>query len=240
MRLHINIDHVATVRNQREVNYPDPLAAARLCMKAGADGITVHLREDRRHIRDDDVRAIRAAKLGVLNLEMAATTEMTQIAAEVMPDVVTLVPEKREERTTEGGLDVLAAKESVLSVAAVCREKGIKLSLFIEPSETQIRASVDVGAGQVEFHTGHYCDASPEDQEKLAQEICAAADLAEELGLDVAAGHGLTRDNVSPIARHPSIEELNIGHSVVADAVLFGMEAAVKELRAAISRARES
>jgi len=236
MRLHINIDHVATVRNQRDVSYPDPLHAARICMDAGADGITVHLREDRRHIRDEDVRNIRDAKLGVLNLEMAATEEMGKVASEICPDVVTLVPEKREERTTEGGLDVLAGSEAIGAISKICLAQGIKLSLFIEADLDQVRASQAIGAKQVEFHTGHFCDASKEARPELLVQMKRSAELAHELGLEVALGHGLNRENVSEIAALPHVTELNIGHSVVADAVLVGLREAVISLREAIER----
>ncbi len=238
MRLHINIDHVATLRNQRDVDYPDPLEAARICMNAGADGITVHLREDRRHIRDADVDALREARLGLFNLEMAATSEMAQIASRVVPDVVTLVPEKREERTTEGGLDVLGAEDSIREVAQVCRAKGIKLSLFIEASPEQVRASARIGAAQVEFHTGHYCDAPVEERAALLEQLKQSAIIAHDQGLEVAAGHGLTRKNVGEILSIPHLKELNIGHSVVADAVLIGMEQAVRQLRLALTNQR--
>ncbi|HXS15852.1 MAG TPA: pyridoxine 5'-phosphate synthase [Polyangiaceae bacterium] len=238
LRLHINIDHVATLRNQRDVDYPDPFAAAELCLAAGADGITVHLREDRRHIRDTDVERLCAAQLGLINLEMAATEAMQDIAERVRPQVITLVPEKRQERTTEGGLDVIAAAPAVAAVAAMCVRTGIKLSLFIEANEQHVRAARELGAAQVEFHTGHYCDVSVEQRPALLSRIQASSTLAHSLGLEVAAGHGLNCDNVGPIAAIPEMQELNIGHSVVADAVLLGMHKAVTNLRAALVRAR--
>lgn len=238
MRLHINIDHVATLRNQRDTVYPDLVEAARLCMEAGAGGITVHLREDRRHIRDADVRALRASRFGLLNLEMAATSEMARIAGEIVPEVVTLVPEKREERTTEGGLDVTRSAASIGEVARVCREVGTKLSLFIEPSPQQVRKSHELGANQVEFHTGHYCEASEEQRPKLLFDLKGAAELARDLGLEVAAGHGLNLENVGPVARIAAIEELNIGHSVVCDAIVWGLAEAVRRLDAVIRQAR--
>ncbi len=236
LRLHINIDHVATLRNQRDTSYPDPFAAARLCLDAGADGITVHLREDRRHIRDNDVERLCAAGMGLINLEMAATEAMRDIAARVRPSVVTLVPEKREERTTEGGLDVVASRQAISSVATMCAGSGIKLSLFIEPNEQHVRAAQELGAAQVEFHTGHYCDVAPQGRPALLQRIQACSTLASALGLEVAAGHGLNCENVGPIAAIPEMQELNIGHSVVADAVLFGMRQAVLNLRAVLDR----
>ena len=239
IRLHINIDHVATLRNQREVSYPDPLIAGRLCMEAGADGLTVHLREDRRHIRDRDVERLCAERPGLINLEMAATSEMQEIARRLRPDVVTLVPEKRQEKTTEGGLDVLAGQSRVEQIAKTCTDAGIKLSLFIEASSEQVRAAKKVGAKQVEFHTGHYCDVTPEARAPLLDRIASCCRLARELGLEVAAGHGLNVENVAPVAAIPELEELNIGHSVICDAVLVGMSAAVRNLRAAVDRARE-
>jgi pyridoxine 5-phosphate synthase len=208
-------------------------------MEAGADGITVHLREDRRHIRDSDVEKIRAARLGVLNLEMAATTEMANIASRILPDVVTLVPEKREERTTEGGLDVLLARASILQIGDMCKDKQIKLSLFIEASEEQVRASHEVGAEQVEFHTGHYCDEKGARRAEHLRHIEASILLAQSLGLEVALGHGLNRQNVREVARLPGVSELNIGHSVVSDAVLFGLKTAVTELRAVVGAAKD-
>jgi pyridoxine 5-phosphate synthase len=238
MRLHINIDHVATLRNQRDTPYPDPVAAARLCMNAGADGITVHLREDRRHIRDADVRALSAAKLGLLNLEMAPTEEMIGVVREIRPSVVTLVPEKREERTTEGGLDVLRHSREVERVASVCREMNVRLSLFIEASEEQVRASRELGAAQVEFHTGHYCEAVASQKQLFVDRMALFAKLATDLELDVAAGHGLHCENVAPIAQIEEIVELNIGHSIVSEAVLVGMTQAVSNMRATIERAR--
>ncbi len=238
MRLHINIDHVATLRNQRDTPYPDVVEAARLCMDAGADGITVHLREDRRHIRDADVRALKEKHRGLLNLEMAATVEMAAIAAEVKPDVVTLVPEKREERTTEGGLDVRKTWDAVRLVAEVCARENIKLSLFIEADEDQVRASHELGAGQVEFHTGHYCEAPEAERPKLIAQLRKAADLADSLGLEVAAGHGLNVENVGAVTAIDSIRELNIGHSVVCSAVMVGLGQAVAELRAAVECGR--
>jgi pyridoxine 5-phosphate synthase len=236
IRLHINIDHVATLRNQRDCTYPDPVLAAQLCELAGADGITAHLREDRRHIRDVDVAKLRTQITTLLNLEMAATQEMSQIAERVKPDVITLVPERREERTTEGGLDVVRGRAVIAPIAEMCARTGIKLSLFIEADEAQIRASRELGARQIELHTGHYSEASRAEREPQLERLARGAKLASELGLEVAAGHGLTRENVIAVAALPYIEELNIGHSVVADAVLMGLPQAVRELRTAIDR----
>ena len=236
IRLHINIDHVATLRNQRDTAYPDPAEAARLCLEAGANGITVHLREDRRHIRDGDVSRVRQVVPAgcCLNLEMAATAEMAEIARRERPNAVTLVPERREERTTEGGLDVRASRQTIQQIAGVCAELGASMSLFIEPSLAQVRASAELGAAQVEFHTGHYCDSSEAERPGQLRAFVAAAELAHELGMQVAAGHGLTCENVGPIARLPHLEELNIGHSVISEAVMMGLPKAVQRLRQAI------
>jgi pyridoxine 5-phosphate synthase len=236
IRLHINIDHVATLRNQRGTSYPSPVVAAQICELAGADGITAHLREDRRHIRDQDVDELRAAVSTILNLEMAATSEMLTIAERVRPDVVTLVPERREERTTEGGLDVLGARHQIEPIAAMCKRRGIKLSLFIEADEAQILASRDLGAEQVELHTGHYCEAPRGERACWLERLRVGAEVAHGAGLEVAAGHGLTRANVLDVAALPHMEELNIGHSVIADAVLVGLDRAVRDLRAAVER----
>jgi pyridoxine 5-phosphate synthase len=236
IRLHINIDHVATIRNARGTVYPDPVTAAALCELAGADGITAHLREDRRHIRDDDIARLRSALTTLLNLEMAATDEMIQIADRVAPDVVTLVPERRAELTTEGGLDVLATRAAVEKVSALCQRRKIKLSLFIAPNEADVRLARELGASQVEFHTGEYCQKQAAAQSAELLRLQHAATLAHRLGLEVAAGHGLTRFNVLAIAAIPEIVELNIGHSVIGDAVLVGMDRAVRDLRSAIDR----
>ncbi len=238
VRLHINIDHVATLRNARGTRYPDPVEAARLVERAGADGVTVHLREDRRHIRDDDVRRLRGSVTTLLNLEMAATAEMTRLAEALRPDVITLVPERREERTTEGGLDVVAQRRAIEPVAAMCERVGIKLSLFVAPDAEQLAASRGLGARQVELHTGEYCQEDlpePERRRELAR-LAEAASLAHRYGLEVAAGHGLTVANVVDVAALPELVELNIGHSVIADAVFVGLEAAVRSLREAVVR----
>jgi pyridoxine 5-phosphate synthase len=238
VRLHINIDHVATVRNARGTRYPDPVFAAGLCESAGADGITAHLREDRRHITDDDVVRLRAAIHTMLNLEMGATEEMLRIAERVRPDVITLVPERREERTTEGGLDVVGQRRAIEAVVAMAREKGIKMSLFINADEAVVEASKALGVAQIELHTGEYCHASGvrAAEELVRLERAAARGFA--LGLEVAAGHGLTRHNVGPVVAIPEVVEVNIGHSVIADAVFFGLGRAVGDLRDAIIRGR--
>ena len=241
VRLHVNIDHVATVRNARGTAYPDPLFAALICEAAGADGITAHLREDRRHIRDDDVERLRAGIATRLNLEMAATEEMIGIAERVRPDVITLVPERREERTTEGGLDVVGQRAAVEACAIMARRRGIKLSLFIAPDAAAVLASAAAGAQQVEFHTGEYCHAtapggSPARAAEELRRLVDATRRAHAAGLEVAAGHGLTRHNVVDVAAIEGLVEVNIGHSVIADAVLFGLDRAVRDLRAALDR----
>jgi pyridoxine 5-phosphate synthase len=237
IRLHINIDHVATLRNARDTLYPDPVLAAQLCEIAGADGITCHLREDRRHIRDQDLVRLRAAVGTCLNLEMAATEEMCTIAERIRPDVVTLVPERREERTTEGGLDVVSSRGAIDRVARMCSSAGIKLSLFIAADPEQIAASREVGADQVELHTGDYANAPDADQaSRRIEQLGRGAAAAAAAGLQVAAGHGLCRANVMAICAIPEIVELNIGHSVIADAILGGIDRAVRDLRSVIDR----
>jgi pyridoxine 5-phosphate synthase len=238
VRLHVNIDHVATVRNARGEKYPDPVFAAQLCEAAGADGITAHLREDRRHIRDDDVARLRAAVTTLLNLEMAATPEMIAIAERVRPDVITLVPERREERTTEGGLDVRGQRAAVEEAVRMARSAGIKVSLFIAADLDVVAASHEVGAQQIELHTGEYCHAGGERVADELSRLRSAAAKARSLGLEVAAGHGLTRHNVGPVVAIPEVEEVNIGHSVIADALFLGVDRAVRDLRAAIERSR--
>ncbi len=236
IRLHINIDHVATLRNARGTRYPDPIFAAHTVEQAGADGITVHLREDRRHIVDDDVERLRKSITTLLNLEMAATTEMTAIAERIRPDVITLVPEKREERTTEGGLDVVAGREAIAATAAMCDRTGIKLSLFIAADIAQIDAAADLGARQIELHTGEYCELDAAARAAELSRLARGAQHARQVGLDVAAGHGLTRHNVGDIAAIAQVAELNIGHAVVADAVFTGLADAVVGFRAAVDR----
>jgi len=236
IRLHINIDHVATIRNARGTVYPDPVTAAALCELSGADGITAHLREDRRHIKDDDIVRLRSALTTRFNLEMGTTEEMRTIAERVRPDVVTLVPERRAELTTEGGLDVQLTRAAIEQVARMCQTRKIKLSLFIAPNEAHVRLSRELGASQVEFHTGEYCHKQGSERAGELERLKRAATLARSVGLEVAAGHGLTRFNVLDIAAIPEIEELNIGHSVIGDAVLVGLDRAVRDLRAAIDR----
>ncbi len=235
VRLHINVDHVATLRNARGTAYPDPVRGAEQCLGAGADGITAHLREDRRHIRDDDVERLRAmcARAGrTFNLEMAATDEMVAIARRVKPDVCTLVPERREERTTEGGLDVIAGGAGLERRVAALRSAGIRVSLFIAASPEQIARMRAIDAAQVELHTGEYAHGRAGELARLAE----GAALARSMGLEVAAGHGLTQDNVPALMAIPEIVELNIGHAVVSDAVFAGLAEAVKAFRRAIEK----
>jgi pyridoxine 5-phosphate synthase len=236
IRLHINIDHVATLRNARGTLYPDPLFAALVCERAGADGITAHLREDRRHIVDRDVELLRERITTFLNLEMAPTEEMVEVALRVRPDAVTLVPERREERTTEGGLDVVRGAVTITPLVRRLVDAGIKLSLFIAPDDAQIDASRDLGASQIELHTGDYCNASGPDRAEEMAHLRRAAHRASARGLEVAAGHGLTRHNVVEIAAIPSVAEVNIGHAVIADAIFGGLDAAVRDMREAIVR----
>jgi pyridoxine 5-phosphate synthase len=233
IRLHVNIDHVATLRNARGTAYPDPVLAAQICELAGADGITAHLREDRRHIRDNDVRRLQDSINTLLNLEMAATDEMLAILLEVKPAVVTLVPERREEQTTEGGLDVHGHGDKLKRVIAQAREAGIKTSLFIAAEIADVEASKALGAEQIELHTGDYCH---EPNKTQLQRLAVAAQHAHGLGLEVAAGHGLTQHNVIAVAAIPEIEELNIGHALIGDSVFVGLDRAVTNFRQAIQR----
>ena len=236
IRLHVNVDHVATLRQARGTPYPAPVYAAQLCQQAGADGITLHLREDRRHIVDRDLARLREAITSVVNLECAATDEMIAIAVRTGPDVVTLVPERREERTTEGGLDAAALKEELAPKVARLREAGIKVSLFIAADPAQIDAARALGAGQIELHTGPYAHAKIRDRATPLATLASAAVYAHAEGLEVAAGHGLTRENVVDVAAIPTIEELNIGHAIIADAVFMGLPRAVTKMRMAMRR----
>ncbi|MGQ9872794.1 pyridoxine 5'-phosphate synthase [Leptodesmis sp.] len=233
--LGVNIDHIATIRQARRTVEPDPVAAAVLAELAGADGITVHLREDRRHIQDRDVRLLRQTVRTHLNLEMAATDEMVAIALDIKPDYVTLVPERREEVTTEGGLDVAGQVGRMAQVVNELQRAGIPVSLFIDADEKQIDASALVGAKFIELHTGQYAEAKRESEQqkelKILEEGCKRA-LA--FGLRVNAGHGLTYWNVYPVACLPGMEELNIGHTIISRAALVGMERAVREMKQAI------
>ena len=232
MRLHVNIDHVATVRQARGTRYPDPVWAASLCELAGAHGITVHLREDRRHIVDRDVRILRQTIRSTMNLEMGATDEMIGIALEVKPDLVTLVPERREERTTEGGLDVVGQRAALAPRIQKLKDAGIRVSLFVVPNGDAIRGSKELGAEMVELHTGEYCHAHGASAHAELERLATATEDAIAVGLKVAAGHGLDYPNVVPVANIPGIEELNIGHAIVARAVMVGMDRAVRDMLA--------
>jgi pyridoxine 5-phosphate synthase len=230
-KLNVNVDHVATIRQARGGNEPDPVLAAYLAELAGAHGIVVHLREDRRHIQDRDLYVLRETVKTKLNMEMAATNEMVGIATDVMPDMVTLVPEKREELTTEGGLDVVGNKKAVSKTVDKLRDKGLFVSLFIDPDEKQIKASEEIGADMVELHTGSYAEADNKKRiEKELKKVENSVMTAMDLGLRVAAGHGLNYQNVEPIAWIEEIEELNIGHSIVSRSVIVGIEDAVSEM----------
>jgi len=237
VQLGVNVDHVATVREARRITYPDPVTAAALAELAGAECIVVHLREDRRHIKDRDLRILRETVKTALNMEMAAIDEMIQIASEIKPDVSTLVPEKREELTTEGGLDVLGNLKRVEQAVKSLSGAGIKVSLFIDPDPDHIQASRDVGADAIEIHTGAYCEAkTPQEVDEELQKVIVAVRQAHGLGLEVKAGHGLHYFNVGRIADIPEIVELSIGHSIVARAVLVGMERAVRDMISLIQR----
>ncbi len=234
-RLGVNIDHVATVRQARGVAYPDPVTAAGIVELAGADGIVCHLREDRRHIQDRDLQLLREVVQIRLNLEMAATEEMIRIALATRPDIVTLVPEKREELTTEGGLNVIKSFQSLQKAIQRLQKGGIPVSLFVDPKSDQIKASEGAGANSIEIHTGHYCDAkTPALADEELKRILDAVGEASHLDLQIAAGHGLHYVNVRRIAEIKEIEELNIGHSIIARAVLVGLDRAVREMLALI------
>ena len=241
-RLGVNIDHVATVRNARGGSLPDPVRAALLAQAAGADGITAHLREDRRHIRDDDIARLMAELSLPLNFEMAATAEMQAIALRHRPHAVCIVPERREERTTEGGLDVAADANRLTDFIAPLAEAGCRVSLFIAADPTQIEASARTGAAVVELHTGAYCDLLAEGNRPAAEtelgRLRAAATQAAALGLEVHAGHGLAYDNVAPVAGIPEVVELNIGHFLIGEAIFTGLPAALATMRARMDAAR--
>ncbi len=231
MQLAINIDHIATIRNARGSSEPDPVEAARICEYAGAVGIVCHLREDRRHIRDDDVRKLRETITTKLDLEMAATEEIVRIALDVKPELVTLVPEKRRELTTEGGLDVVAQKKKLLEVIRAFHGKKILVSLFVDPEEAQIKASKEIGADMVELHTGEYANAvSPRDVAEQLERIRSMAGFGNSLGLTVNAGHGLDYRNILPVAAIQDIHEVSIGHAVIVRALTVGLESAVREM----------
>ena len=238
--LGVNIDHVATLRQARGTSYPDPVSAALICEQAGAEGITLHLREDRRHIQDADVYRMRKALKTRMNLEIAVTDEMIEIAKNVKPHHICFVPEKREEVTTEGGLDVVGHFEDVRKATQELTAIGCDVSLFIDADFAQIDAAVACGAPTIEIHTGAYADAeTPEQQQAELERIVKGAEYAASKGLVVNAGHGLHLENVIPIAQIPQIHELNIGHSIIADAVFIGLAEAVKQMKAVIKAARK-
>ncbi len=234
IRLGVNIDHVATIRNARGGTHPDPLEAAQAAILAGADGITLHLREDRRHIRDDDLMRFCLSLSRPINLEMAATDEMVRIALERGPHAACIVPERRTEVTTEGGLDAAGQAGALRPKIAALRDAGIRVSLFIDPNPVQIRAAADLGAPVVELHTGAYAQARAGELERLQE----GAALAASLGLEVHAGHGLTYDNVAAIAAIPAVAELNIGHFLIGQAILDGLPGVVARMRTLIGAAR--
>ena len=228
--LGVNVDHVATLRQARGTDYPSPLEAAIACKKAGADGITIHLREDRRHIVDADVYAMKEKGPLPLNLEMANTPEIVKIALAVKPEEVCLVPEKRQELTTEGGLDVAGNRAALAPTIKALSDAGIIVSLFVDPDPEQLKASMEVGAPVVELHTGTYCDAPVQAQEKELDLLREGARFAHEQGLQVNAGHGINMQNIAGILALPHLNALNIGHSIIARAVMLGMEQAVREM----------
>ncbi|EPX76949.1 pyridoxine 5'-phosphate synthase [Litoreibacter arenae] len=242
LRLGVNIDHVATVRNARGGDNPDPVRAALLAQEAGADGITAHLREDRRHIRDADMAAIKEAISIPLNFEMAATDEMQAIALATKPNAVCLVPERREERTTEGGLEVAGDDNRLSAYIAPFKDAGIRVSLFIGADERQVRAAAHVGADIIELHAGSYCDAHAEgrlgDRDAEFEKLRDMATLAHSLGLEVHAGHGFTYDSVKPVAAVPEVVELNIGHFIIGEAIFTGLVPAIQEMRRLMDEAR--
>ena len=238
LRLGVNIDHVATIRNARGGDHPDPVRAAEIVAAVGGDGITAHLREDRRHIRDDDLARIQAATTLPLNLEMAATDEMVAIALRHSPHAACIVPEKREERTTEGGLDAAGQHNHLAPIVSRLNDAGIRVSLFIEPDARQIEAAMRLKAPVVEFHTGRYAHSEGEDRAAELRRIADAAALAWKNGIEPHAGHGLTFDNVAPIAAIPQLRELNIGHFLIGEAIFIGLAESVAEMRRRMDAAR--
>jgi pyridoxine 5-phosphate synthase len=243
LRLGVNIDHVATIRNARGGGHPDPVRAARQAAAAGADGITAHLREDRRHISDNDIQRLIDSIELPLNLEMAATEEMLRIALRHRPHAACIVPEKRQELTTEGGLDAVRGRDTLMPYCDELRAAGIRVSLFIDPDPAQLEAARDLGAPVVELHTGTYCEAFLEDMNGTRTQaeldrIVKAADLAQDLGLECHAGHGLTFDSVKPVAAIPNIVELNIGHFLIGEAIFCGLDSAIKRMRGIMDQAR--
>ncbi|MDI1288281.1 MAG: pyridoxine 5'-phosphate synthase [Reyranella sp.] len=240
LRLGVNIDHVATVRNARGGHLPDPLRAARLAQAAGADGITAHLREDRRHIVDDDIAGLMRDLKVPLNFEMAATQEMVDIALRHRPHAACIVPEKREERTTEGGLDAAGQHNHLKPMIAKLRDAGIRVSLFIEADPRQLEAAVTLGAPVVELHTGRYCELEGDAQRAELVRLQKGAALCARLGLECHAGHGLSYGDVGPVAAIPEVRELNIGHFLIGEAIFIGLEPAIREMRRLMDAARGS
>jgi pyridoxine 5-phosphate synthase len=238
LRLGVNIDHVATIRNARGGEHPDPVRAAEMVAACGADGITAHLREDRRHIRDADIARIMAATDLPLNLEMAATEEMLEIALRHRPHAACIVPEKREERTTEGGLDAAGGHNHLYPIISRLNDAGIRVSLFIEPDARQIDAAIRLGAPVVELHTGRYAHLPENGREAELKRLADAAALASKNGIEPHAGHGLTFDNVIPVAAIPQLAELNIGHFLIGEAIFTGLEASVTRMRSLMDAAR--
>ncbi len=238
IRLGVNIDHVATIRNARGGGHPDPVRAARLAALAGADGITAHLREDRRHISDGDIDRLSQGIDLPLNLEMAATPEMLAVALRHAPHAACIVPEKRQELTTEGGLDAVAGRAHLAGYVSRLSDAGVRVSLFVDPNCDQLLAARDLGAPVVELHTGAYCDADGAAREHELARIATAAAYAEALGLECHAGHGLTYDTVGPIVAIPTIVELNIGHFLVGEAIFGGLDSAIKRMRSLMDKAR--
>lgn len=238
LRLGVNIDHVATIRNARDGRHPDPVRAAKLAVGAGADGITAHLREDRRHISDHDITRLSEEIEVPLNLEMAATREMLDIALRHKPHAACIVPEKRQERTTEGGLDVVAGRAHLVPFVDALSAAGIRVSFFVAPDLAQLDAAMELGAPVVELHTGAYCEADGGARERELARIVEAAAHAETVGLECHAGHGLTYESVVPIAAIPTIVELNIGHFLIGEAIFGGLESSIKRMRALMDRTR--
>ncbi len=238
LRLGVNIDHVATIRNARGGDHPDPVKAALLAVDAGADGITAHLREDRRHIRDEDIASLMTALTVPLNLEMAATQEMLEIALRHRPHAACIVPEKREERTTEGGLDAAGQFDALAPMVGALTQAGVRVSLFIEADVAQIDAAIRLGAPVVEFHTGRYAHVCGQERAEELRRIAEAAALAARNGIEPHAGHGLTFDNVGPIAAIPQIRELNIGHFLIGEAIFTGLADAIRTMRGHMDAAR--
>ena len=239
IRLGVNIDHIATVRNARGGIHPNPVDSLRIIEKAGAQGITAHLREDRRHIKDDDIFNIKNNTSLPLNLELAATEEMREIALKAKPNACCIVPEKREEVTTEGGLDVVSSLKQLKEFCNPIKENGIRVSLFIDADEEQIMAAQEVGADIIELHTGSYCNATGEEERQELRRIQQGAKVAQEVGIECHAGHGLTYDNVRPIAQIENIIELNIGHFLIGESIFYGLDNCIKKMLSIMQDARK-